>query len=113
MSVKIEKLGATKIGKNVRGDWSAKTYFRIIGGAHDGRQVKVSTFKGHKGLYTSAQVVTVEDQGAYQTESFAMFSDPNKNLVAPVKCRVTDKVVDKQHTEALAILEAEGCDWLN
>ena len=110
---KIEKRGNTVVRKGFHG-WEAKTYFNIIGGPHNNRQVKVSTFKGHNGLYTSAQVVTVENQGGYNTESFLMFSDPSKTLVPAVKCRVTDASVAGQHAAALDILNAEnGTDWLN
>lgn len=111
MSVKIEKIGTT-IRKGF-GGWEGKTYYRIIDGPHSGRQVKVSTYKGYNGLYTSAQVVTVEEKLGYATESFTMFSDPNTKLVPAVKCRVTEGTVLAQHTQGLAILEGEnGTDWL-
>ena len=112
MSAKVVKIGNTIVRKGYDG-WNAKTYFNIIGGKHDGRQVKVSTYKGNGGLYTSAQVMTVENQGGYQSESFEIFGDPSKTLVRPVKCRVTEASVTDQHTQALAILQAEnGADWI-
>jgi hypothetical protein len=57
--------------------------------------------------------MTVENQGGYQTEKFAIFGDPSKTLVRPVKCRVTEASVTDQHAQALAILQAEnGADWI-
>ena len=108
----IVKIGNTVVRKGHDG-WNAKTYFLISGGKQDGRQVKVSTYKGTSGLYTSAQVMTIENQGGYQTESFELFGDPSKTLIRPVKCRVTDKTVSEQHKQALEILASDGgTEWI-
>jgi hypothetical protein len=112
MSTKIVKITNTIVRKNNDG-WNAKTYFNIVGGNHDGRQVKVSTYKGGRGLYTSAQVMTIKSESGYQTESFEIFGDPSKTLVQPVKCRVTDASVSDQHKQAIEILEADGgAEWI-
>ncbi len=112
MSTKIVKVTNTIVRKGNDG-WTAKTYYNIVGGNHDGRQVKVSTYKGGRGLYTSAQVMTIKSESGYQTESFEIFGDPSKTLMPSVKCRVTEASVSDQHTKALENLEADGgAEWI-
>jgi hypothetical protein len=108
----IAKIGNTIVRKGHDG-WNAKTYFLISGGKHDGRHVKVSTYKGGRGLYTSAQVMTIKNEGGYNTESFEIFGDPSKTLVQPFKCRVTEASVTEQHEKGLEILQADGgTEWI-
>lgn len=103
--VKIVKVG-TKVYKG-RDGWTAKTNFKIEGGPQDGRHVKVSTWKGDSGIYTSAQVLTIGSSGGFQTETFAMFSDPNKTLVRPEKTRTSEKTIAEQHERGLLVLQTE------
>ena len=111
--IQLVKIGNTIVRKGHDG-WIAKTYYKIIGGKHDGRHVKIFTHKWIGGkLQTSAQVMTIENKGNYHTENFALVGDPSKTLVQPVKCRVTDASVTKQHEQGIEILEADGgAEWI-
>ncbi len=108
----IIQKGTTNVYKG-RDGWTAKTNFAIEGGPHNGRHVKVFTWKGNGGVYTGSQVVTIGESGGFQSETFAMFSDPSKTLVRPEKIRASDKTIAEQHERGLVALEtaiAEG--WL-
>lgn len=98
----------TRIRKGQDG-WEAKTDFNISGGKYDGRQIRLSTYKGNSGLYTSAQVMDIKPNGTF---SFVLFQDPSKTIVRPEKVRVNEKAVTEQHARALEILNADTT-WLD
>ncbi len=115
MSEQKVKLTAQRGGSGKgREGFEARIFFKIEGGKYNGRTVKVSTGKASKGISSFAQVMDVDFEGQFQTETFTMFSDPSLRLCSDLKARCTEKNVVELHKQSIELLQqkvAEG--WID
>lgn len=86
--------------KNWRGAWTAKARIDLAAP----RQLQITTLKSASGrLRTIASVVEIEEIAfGVNSEKFALFGDFNK-VYAESTVRCTQKAVEKQQDEVLAI----------
>lgn len=106
------------VSRNMRGELQGESIIPIDIEGVGSRHLKVLTYKGSRGLQTSATVVKFGDDGA--SCSFAMFSDFSKTI-ATSNARATEKNVGAVHSSALegigAVIEsakahyAPGSKW--
>lgn len=88
----------TKVSRNFRNEISATTYFHLT----NGKQLRVSTWKGLRGLTTNFQAVEV----GKGTESFLMFQDFSRSVNHPEFKRATEKTIREAHEIAIKNIEA-------
>lgn len=87
----------TSAYKDMRGNWRASNSIQL----EDDRKLKISTHKVSGGqLVTSAQVGK-QDGNFF---CFTMYQDFTDRLITSVPARVTSKVVEAQHAEAMKMV---------
>lgn len=87
----------TTVYKDMRGNWQAKDTVPL----ECGRLLKISTHKVSSGqLVTSAQVG--KQDGVFFC--YMMYQDFSERLLYSAPARVTSKVVEAQHAEAMAMV---------
>lgn len=102
-------------GKGREG-FEAHIYFKIDGGKHNGRTVKVSTYKANKGVGSVAQVMDVDFDGdrQFKKETFMIFSDPSLRLGTDASARCTEKNVLALHKQAIDLLHQKVSEgWID
>jgi hypothetical protein len=80
--------------------WEARSYTTLSNGMH----LKISTYKGSRGVSTNFQAMNITNERGYQTESFVIFQDFSKSISNPNIKRVTEKSIAEAHELALTRL---------
>jgi hypothetical protein len=98
-SSNINKFSQTRIRKGSDG-WKAKTTLED----YKGYDWEIDTMKSLRGtLISMATGGKLQKENGYTSFSFVLFQDPRVTLMESKPTRITDKVVEKQHEEALKV----------
>jgi len=87
-----------KVTRSFRNELTASNYFET---AKPGYKLKVSTWKGSRGLTTNFQAMEVKED----SESFLMFSDFSKNIAHPELKRATEKTIAQAQVIGLSKID--------
>jgi hypothetical protein len=89
----------TRIEKDIRNGWKAKTYVKLA----DGRVLEVATYKTYNGALLTVAIAHQVTEGGFL--SYTLYKDYNKRLETTT-ARCTEKAVKEQHARHLGAMDA-------